>query len=150
MQVRIADPELVSILDGSCSAGLKADVLEGKFDPVSPTAEQRAEEAQKAELQALYEAKPFETGNLTQQLRMAQLSPDLATEQRDAAAPDPGNPDLTAAQIASAKAEEDRVRRASIEKGWAQSAAQYNRARIRREMLAAHLHDVNRANQGDD
>ena len=150
MQIRIADPELVSILDGSCTAGLKADVLEGKFDPVSPTAEQRADEAQKAELQALFDARPYETGNLTQQLRMAQLSPELATQQRDAAAPDPGRPDLTEAQRQSAIAEQKRLRRSSLEKGLAQSAAVYHRARIRREMLEMHMNDINRAGQGDD
>lgn len=151
LRIKSLDPELVSVLDGTCSAGIKADVLENKFPPTAPSAEQRQEEALTAEAQALYASKPFETGNLTDQMRLRMLNPELASQQEAAATPDPGRPDLSEAQRAAAAAEEERVRKASIEKGWAQSAAIYNRARIRREMLEAHQNDLRRiGGQGDD
>ena len=152
MEIRRRDPELASILEGTCNAALKADVLEGKFDPVGPTEEQLVEAAKTQQLQELYESKPFEPGteNLTAQMMMRALSPELADQQQAAATPDPGRPDLTAAQIASAKAAEDEVRRNSLLKGMAMSKAQYDRQRVRRQMIQMHVADMNRIGQGDD
>ena len=45
IEIRQKDPQLVEILEGTCNAGLKADVLEGKFEPVAPSIEQRQQEA---------------------------------------------------------------------------------------------------------
>ena len=84
-QIRLADAELVSILDGTCTAGLKADVLAGKWDSVRQTDEQQAEAKKQAQLQDLYNQRPFETGNLTQQMAMRRLNPELASQQEEAA-----------------------------------------------------------------
>lgn len=150
MEIRQKDPELVSILEGTCNAGLKADVLEGKFEPTAPSIEQRQQEAMVAEAQRLYEAKPFETGNLTDQMRLRMLNPELAAQQEAAATPDPSRPDLSEAQRRAAEAEESRVRQESLLKGMAMSKGQYERARIRRQMIQMHVADLNRAGKGDD
>ena len=52
--------------------------------------------------------------------------------------------------LADTLVEETRVRQASLLKGMAMSKAQYERARIRREMIQTHINDVNRYQQGDD
>ena len=81
-QIRLADPELVSILDGTCNAGLKADVLGGKWDSASPTEEQQLEAKRQAELQQLFDAKPVAEGsqNLTLQMQMRALNPQLTAQ----------------------------------------------------------------------
>ncbi len=86
-QIRLADPELVSILDGTCNAGLKADVLGGKWDSASPTEEQQIEAKRQAELQQLFDAKPFAEGsqNLTLQMQMRALNPRLAAQEQEKA-----------------------------------------------------------------
>ena len=150
MHIRRNDPELVSILDGSCSAGLKAQVLGGEWGDVAQTVADREEEQRKTLTQQLFDENPFQSGNLTDQMRLRALSPEAAAIAEKNAAPDPGRPDLTEAQRQSAIAEQKRLRRTSLEKGLAQSAAVYHRARIRREMMQMHLNDLNRAGQGDD
>jgi len=151
MEIRRKDPELVSILEGTCNAGLKADVLEGKFEPTAPSIEQRQQEAMAAEAQRLYEAKPFETGNLTDQMRLRMLNPELAAQQQAAATPDPSRPDLSEAQRRAAEAEEHRVRQESLLKGMAQSKAIMERNRVRRQLISNHLKDLSQlGGQGAD
>ena len=89
VKIRVADPELVSLLDGSASAGLRADALAGEWgERKSP--EQRAEEFRKASVNEIREAgNPYaaDSPNLTNQLRLEQLDPMAAATLRKAAEP---------------------------------------------------------------
>ena len=135
VKIMAADPELVSILDGSASAGLKADVIDGVWPEVCSTPEQQAAEKQQQMGQELFDSKPFEkeSFNLTRQMMMQAVAPEAAAEALAAATPDDSRPDLTEAQLRAAEAEETRVRQASVIRGMAMSKAQYERARIRRD-----------------
>ena len=79
------------MLSGEAPAGLVADVLSGQWPDVAPTMEQRQKEAGQAELQRLFDAKPWGgkdvNGNpiapsITDQLKLAALSPELAERAR--------------------------------------------------------------------
>ena len=153
MRIRTADPELVSILDGTCTAGLKAAVLGGDWSATAASAEQRQAEERDQLTQQLFESKPFEesTANLTRQMMLQALAPDVAAQAQASAAPDPtGRADLSEAQRKAAEAEESRVRQESFIKGMAMSPAQYERQRVRRQMIQMHVADMNRVGRGDD
>ena len=126
------DPELCTLLSGEAGAGLVADVLSGNWPDVAPTMEQRQQESGKAELQRLYDAKPWggqdANGNtiapsITDQLKLAALSPELAerarAESHNAAAAE-------ASQIRDA-ADEQRHRRESQQHGMRVAQATYRR-----------------------
>ena len=87
MLIRQRDPDLVSILEGSADANLKADVISGHFDIAAPTEEQQAEAARQAEAQRLFDSNPFANGgNLTDQMKLQQLAPEAAAQLQEAAA----------------------------------------------------------------
>ena len=124
------DPELCVVLSGEAPAGLVADVLSGQWPEVAPTQEQRQQESAQAELQNLYNRQPWggldPNGNpiepsITDQLKLAALSPELAersrAESHNAAAAE-------TAQIRDA-ADEQRLRRESREHGMRVAQAQY-------------------------
>ena len=130
MRIRTADPELVSILDGTCSAGLKAAVLGGTWSDTAETLEQREAQQRDQMRQELFDSKPFEKDsiNLTRQMMLRALAPDVAEQAQASAAPDPsGLADLSEAQRKAAEAEESRVRQESLIKGMQMSKASYDR-----------------------
>ena len=133
-QIRLADPELVSILDGTCTAGLKADVLAGKWDSVRPTDEQQAEAARKAEAQRLFDSNPFANGgNLTDQMKLQQLAPEAAAQLQEAAARQQ-QPEMNEMRLKQMEAEQRKAREASMLKGMAMAQAEEN-MRLRRAQL---------------
>ncbi len=90
MQLQDADPELALVLRGQMPAGLEAQVLSGAWPDVKPAppspAEQRAALVQ--ELTAGGTVNPFlPGGNLSAQIRLAQVDPVVAEQLRLAAAP---------------------------------------------------------------
>lgn len=147
MRIRTADPELVSILDGSCSAALKAAVLAGNWSEAVETLEQREAQQRDQMRQELFDSKPFEKDsiNLTRQMMLQALAPDVAAQAQAAATPDPGRPDLTEAQRRSAEAEEARIRQESLIRGMAMSKASYDRI----ETLRNYRKAINNLAQGN-
>ena len=84
-KIEEADPILVSLLSGKAPAGLKADVLQGRFPETAPdqAAIKRAEKQKQVE--ALVAAKPWANGqvsNLTAALMLEELAPDIAASER--------------------------------------------------------------------
>ena len=131
-EIQQKDPELCTLLSGEAPAGLVADVLSGNWPEVAPTIEERQKEAGEAELQRLYDAKPWSgldangkpiEPSITDQLKLAALSPELAersrAESHNAAAAE-------TAQIRDA-ADEQRLRRESHQHGMRVAQAQYRR-----------------------
>lgn len=53
------DPELVSLLAGTCSATLKADALGGKFSPIAPDPQVIAEQRRQAQVAELMAQNPW-------------------------------------------------------------------------------------------
>ena len=84
-KIETADPILVSLLSGKAPAGLKADVLQGRFPEKAPdqAAIQSAEKQQR--IQELVNSKPWANGrvmNLTAALMLEDLAPDVAARER--------------------------------------------------------------------
>ncbi|QNI48852.1 hypothetical protein [Synechococcus sp. A15-60] len=139
------DPELCVLLSGQAPAGLVADVLSGQWPEAAPTLEERQQQADQDELQRLYDSKPFGgrgpdgdplPENVTAQMRLAALSPDVAERSRTEATNSfsPENPDLAAKIRAAAVAERKRAVTESHEHGQRLAKAQYPRvAAIRQQ-----------------
>ena len=84
-KIEEADPVLVQLLSGKASAGLKADVLQGKFPERAPdqASIKRAEKQQ--QIESLVASKPWANGrvqNLTAALMLEDLAPDVAARER--------------------------------------------------------------------
>lgn len=101
MEIEQTDPQLVSLLKGTASAGLRADALTGKFSPTAPTAEQVAKAQRQARIQELYDAKPYADGrmvNMTAAMELDHLAPEVgAKARREASYMDPTERDAQAA-----------------------------------------------------
>ena len=142
-QIRLADAELVSILDGTCTAELKADVLAGKWSPVRRTDEQQAEAKRQAATQELFDSKPFETGNLTAQMQLRQLNPELAAQEEANALQQSGRAGHTEKELLQMQAAQKEARHNSLLKGLAMAQGETN-MRLRREsLLRQHRGDIN-------
>ena len=145
-QIQEKDPELVTLLSGNAPAGLVADVLSGNWPDVTPSPEERQRQSQQEELQQLYDAKPFGglgangdplPENLTAQLQLAALSPEIAARSQTEATNSfsPENPDLAAKVKAAAIAKQRRAVTESHEHGQRLARAQapmvHQQARIK-------------------
>ena len=110
MAIEGRDPQLVSLLNNTCSATLKADALGGKLSPIAPDVEVMAQQSRAAEIQRLMESNPWGTKgeydsegryqegaapNATAQLLLAQLAPELYSREMAK-----HNPQVTAEQQA--------------------------------------------------
>lgn len=73
VEIQRRDPELVGLLDGTASAGVRADALSGLLSPVAPSIEEREKERMKGEATELFR-KGAEL-NLTERMRLQQLAP---------------------------------------------------------------------------
>ena len=74
---------LVDSYNGTASASLVADALSGVL-PESPTPiEELAEQKRKAEIQQLIKENPYQTGNLTDVLKLERLDPKVAAKLRE-------------------------------------------------------------------
>ena len=143
MLIRQKDPDLVAILSGTASANLKADVVSGKFDVVGPTEEQQSEAAKQAEIQRLFDAKPFVTGSLTEQMQLRALSPELAAQEEQAAIQQSGRSAHTEKEMLQIQAAQKEARHMSLLKGIGMAQGE-EAMRLRREQLfRQHRGDIN-------
>ena len=94
------DPELVALLSGTANAELLADTLQGLLSPTPVSEAERADEARKAEAQALYDASKSEEGlNLTQKIRLQSAFPELAKKvMQETAVPQPSEEEMVQQQ----------------------------------------------------
>ena len=146
MLIRQRDPALVSILEGTADANLKADVVSGQFDIAGPTEEQQAETAKQAEIQRLFDSKPFISGDLTSQMKLRMLSPDLAAQEEAIALQQSGRAAHSEKEMLQLEAARKEARHNSMLKGMHMAQAETN-MRLRREsLLRQHMGDV-RANR---
>ena len=142
MLIRQRDPQLVSILEGSADGNLKADVVSGKFDIVAPTEEQQAEAARQAEAQRLFDSKPFISGNLTDQMALRQLNPELAAQEEANALQQSGRAGHTEKEMLQMQAAQKEARHSSLLKGTAMAQAETNMRLRREQLLRQHQGDV--------
>jgi hypothetical protein len=124
MNIRVRDPELYALLSGTASASARAAVLQGDFSPVAPSLEDIEGAKIAARKQELFDAKPFETGNVTQQLELAAIDEKLAAKLREEVTKKEEDP-MTNPQARRAAAEAAELRVASRTKGNALAAQQY-------------------------
>ena len=121
MALAKADPELVSLLDGTAPAGLVADALTGSLPPIPKSPEQRQSEARSAEIQQLVDNNPYKAGNLTAALRLEQLDAKTAERLRREAGVQ--TPDEKAAAEKAAKERSDAALAQNMEAGRLQQLA---------------------------
>lgn len=143
MLIRQKDPDLVAILSGTASADLKAAVVSGRFDPVGPTDQQKAEAAKQAEMQRLHDSKPFESGNLTEQMRLRALNPTLAQEQESAALQQSGKAAHTEKEMLQMEAAQKEARHKSMLKGMAMAQGETSMRLRREQLMRQHRGDIN-------
>ena len=127
VEIRIEDPELVSLLDGTASAKLRADAIDGTWAAkVSP--EDKAEAARRDEIENITkQGNPYGTdstgtgANLTAQMRLQTLDPALASRLKESVQPRPNQ--WSEAVLLQEKAQKERLRQQSLRKGMAMAAA---------------------------
>lgn len=107
MRIQQADPQLVSLLNGTAGALLRADALEGKIDVAPPSAEEQQRAAVKAQVDELVASAPWgrpgryegdeyiapTQGNYTNQMMLRALAPDVAERMAAEAAPAAADPE---------------------------------------------------------
>ena len=143
MLIRQRDPALVSILEGTADANLKADVVSGQFDIVAPTEEQQSEARRKAEAQRLFDSNPFANGgNLTDQMKLRQLAPEAAAQLQDAAAR-AQQPEMNEMRLKQMEAAQKQARDASRLKGMHMAQAETNMRLRREQLIRQHRGDLN-------
>ena len=143
MAIRQADPDLVAIMNNTASGEMVADVLAGKWDIVAPTAEQKAEAARQAQTQELFDQKPFESGNLTQQMAMRQLSPELAAQEEANALQQSGRVAHSEKELLQMQAAQKEARHNSMLKGMNMAKGEEAMKARRRQLIQQHFNDVN-------
>ena len=96
----------------------------------------------RSESQRLFDAKPFETGNLTDQMNLRALNPELAAQQEEIATRSQ-QPEMTAMLVRQMEAEQARARHESVLKGVSMAQGE-TQMRLRREQLIRqHRGDLN-------
>ena len=109
IEIEQADPELVSLLEGTAPAGLRADVLQGKFSSSAPDLQAQAKVAKQESIQQLVASKPWANGqmvNMTAAMMLEELAPDIAANERKKAGyqnPDDRDAAIKAEHEASAR-----------------------------------------------
>ena len=74
LELQRKDHLLYSLLNGTASASLVADALSGVLSECPTPIEELAEQQKKAEVQQLIKENPYQTGNLTDHLKLERLS----------------------------------------------------------------------------
>ena len=101
LQLQMAEPELLQILQGNAPARLELAVMEGTLADVAPTQQERADAATAARIEELTATNPYGSlgvyqgdeyipgaqGNLTAVLELEALNPDLAARLKAEAQP---------------------------------------------------------------
>lgn len=143
MAIRTADPDLVAIMNNTASGDMVADVLSGKWDIVAPTEQQQAEAAKQAEIQRLFDAKPFHNNDLTGSMKLRMLSPDLAAQEEQAAIQQSGRAGHTEKEMLQMEQAQKEARHASLLKGMGQAQGETQMRLRRQQLLRQHFNDVN-------
>ena len=129
MEVGAKDPELVSLLSGNASAGLKADALSGAFSPVPPDQKKEASKLLQSQVSDLLQKLDRDPDQMTYSLQLASLSPTAhANWKKQQQAKTPDDDQLRHQQLQD-EAEDRRLRRESNMKGQAMAAASSRRFR---------------------
>ena len=82
LELQNKDPQLYSLLNGTASASLVADALSGVLSECPTPIEELEEQKKKAEVQQLIQENPYQTGNLTDVLKLERLDPKAAAKLR--------------------------------------------------------------------
>ena len=83
LELQNKDPQLYSLLIGTASASLVADALSGVLSEEPIPIEELEEQQKKAEIQQLIQENPYQTGNLTDVLKLERLDPKAAAKLRE-------------------------------------------------------------------
>ena len=83
LELQKKDPQLYSLLNGTASASLVADALSGVLSECPTPIEELEEQKKKAEIQQLIQENPYQTGNLTDVLKLERLDPKAAAKLRE-------------------------------------------------------------------
>lgn len=75
-QIAQRDPELVALLSGKASAGMRADVLSGKFSDTPPDYEQQQRQAAYDQKMALLKKMESGEASLTDRMMLSQVAPE--------------------------------------------------------------------------
>ena len=84
-KIKSNDPQLVQVLSGEAPAGLKADVLQGRFPEKAPDPSLQQSAEKQRRIQQLVDSKPWANGritNLTNALMLEDLAPSVAASER--------------------------------------------------------------------
>ena len=125
LNIERADPELVSLLKGTASAGLTADAIEGKLSAQPVPYEDRIQAQKQARMQELADNNPYKSGNMTEALEVQAMNPELAARLKKEAGI--GQPENISSDIhqrqAQAQVQEARVdamnrSQSRVRRGW--------------------------------
>ena len=83
LELHKKDPQLYSLLNGTAPASLVADAHSGVLSERPTPIEELAEQKKKAEIQQLIQENPYQTGNLTDVLKLERLDPKAAAKLRE-------------------------------------------------------------------
>ena len=139
MRIAAADPELVALLSGQAGASLRADALSGVLAAAVPSEAERMDAARAARIAELTESNPFgsagfyrgeefvppTSGNVTAQMELLAIAPEIAARLQAEAQPAVASGGLTAEQANFVNAEAHRLRLESIGRASASLKAQF-------------------------
>lgn len=129
MRIAAADPELVALLSGQAGASLRADALSGVLAAAVPSEAERMDAARAARIAELTESNPFgsagfyrgeefvppTSGNVTAQMELLAIAPEIAARLQAEARPAAAASGLSAEQAAFVNAEANRLRMESMQ-----------------------------------
>ena len=107
MRLAQVDPELLSVMDGTCDALTEAAVLDGSFSDTSSTPSLEQQRFDRVE--ALARENPFATGDLTRSIELASLDPARAEALRKEAEGSKADPSAAERAAMAHAAAEQRV-----------------------------------------
>ena len=83
LELHKKDPQLYSLLNGTAPASLVADAFSGVLPECPTPIEELEDQQKKAEILHLIQENPYQTGNLTNVLKLERLDPKAATKLRE-------------------------------------------------------------------
>ncbi len=83
LELQKKDPQLYSLLNGTAPASLVADAHSGVLTEAPTPIEELEKQKKKAEIQRLIKENPYQTGNLTDVLKLERLDPKAAAKLRE-------------------------------------------------------------------
>lgn len=136
LELRSLDPELVSLLDGTASAGLRADAISQKISAVPPDPKERAQAAVNKRVSEILAQKPWggegKQPNISLQLELASIAPQVAEQQAKANTKPGSSAEEQHQRDLLVGAMESKARQDSLNHAMPHAAHSYNIARQRR------------------